>query len=133
MPQITFHTATIFKYSFYCHKPVCNGRRDSCNGRKGAGVLLTKRASSVGATTNFNHFCSSSPSTFSFSEEQAPLEHYGEAEMKWFNIISIMVLNCGCGYGVNLNIVEKKAAAIAVPMPLQGILKALYCNRNLEL
>jgi len=70
MPQITFHTATIFKNSFYCRKPVCNGRRGVC-------VLLMKRASSVGATTNFNHFCSSSPSTFSFSEEQAPLEHYG--------------------------------------------------------
>lgn len=47
--------------SGHCQEPVSDGRRDCC-------VPLIKTASSVGATTNLNHFCSSSPSTFSFSE-----------------------------------------------------------------
>lgn len=48
----------IHKHSYY--KPACCRRRDSCS-------PLTKIESSFGATTNFSHCCSSSPSTFSFA------------------------------------------------------------------
>lgn len=41
-------------------EPDCSGRRDLC-------FPLMKNVSSAGATTIFNHSCSSSPSTFSFS------------------------------------------------------------------
>nr|GMD29293.1 hypothetical protein Iba_chr08fCG1760 [Ipomoea batatas] len=42
-----------------------------CSGRKDPRLPLMKYESSVGATTIFSHFCSSSPSTFSFSAPSA--------------------------------------------------------------
>lgn len=44
----------------YCQEPASNWRRFP-------GSPCMNRVSSAGATTNFNHACSSSPSTFSFS------------------------------------------------------------------